>query len=92
MTHELKCWPRYFVDIFNRVKTFELRKADRAYRVGDVLYLREWNPSDGEYTGRWTYRRVTHIIANDPVLGLEAGWVVMSIGTEEVKPDGEPCV
>lgn len=43
--HELKCWPESFEAIATGVKTFEIRKDDRGYRVGDYLLLREWKPT-----------------------------------------------
>lgn len=45
-THELKILPQYFKAVQNGSKTFELRKNDRRFKVGDTLILREWHPSD----------------------------------------------
>ena len=39
--HELKCYSEYFWRIQNGQKTFEIRKNDRDYQVGDVLVLTE---------------------------------------------------
>lgn len=48
--HELKILPEYFVVVANGTKTFEVRKDDRLFEVGDILCLREF---DGQkYTGR----------------------------------------
>jgi hypothetical protein len=44
MKHDLKIWPQYFVEVAAEQKTFEIRKNDRDYQVGDVLRLREWEP------------------------------------------------
>lgn len=46
-THTLKVWPQYFDALDSGGKTFELRKDDRTPRfaVGDVLRLREWDPT-----------------------------------------------
>ena len=45
----------YFKAVHHREKTFELRKDDSDYQVGDMLRLREW---DGEkYTGNITFKR-----------------------------------
>ena len=35
--HTLKILPKYYVAIINGEKTFELRKNDRDYRVGDLI-------------------------------------------------------
>jgi hypothetical protein len=44
MTHDLKTWPEYYKDVAAGVKTFELRRSDRNYQVGDTLLLREFAP------------------------------------------------
>ncbi|EAE4583199.1 DUF3850 domain-containing protein [Listeria monocytogenes] len=47
-THELKILSEYFWDIAEGRKTFEIRKNDRDFHVGDTLILREWV---NEYSG-----------------------------------------
>lgn len=44
--HDLKCWPPFFGQIQERLKTAEVRKNDRDYRVDDVLLLREYLPDE----------------------------------------------
>lgn len=43
MIHELKCWPSSFERISDGTKTFEVRRDDRGFQMGDVLRLREWD-------------------------------------------------
>ena len=77
MTHELKILPEYFEDVAHLKKTFEIRKNDRNYNVGDTLILKEWNR--GKYTGREAKRTVTYIYYGDGTYGLSDGYVVMTI-------------
>lgn len=60
MVHELKTLPEYFEAVRNESKTFEIRKKDRPFLVGDFLALNEWN---GEaYTGRALIAEITYIL------------------------------
>lgn len=58
--HELKCWPQFFDAVVDGRKTFEFRRFDRGFEVGDVLKLREWEK--GVYSGREIKRKVTYIL------------------------------
>lgn len=75
--HELKVWPRFFGAILDGSKTFELRRNDRDFQVGDELHLREWSPNAinpekslgqlgprerGWWTGREVKRRVSYVL------------------------------
>jgi len=42
--HELKIWPEFYHAVLSGEKTFELRKNDRDFHVGDVLHLKEFIP------------------------------------------------
>ena len=81
--HDLKVWPDYFEAITSGRKTFEIRKNDRNYRVGDILDLREYAPGPDEYTGRRCERQVTYMLhGDDPMgfaFGLRTGFVAMAI-------------
>lgn len=59
--HQLKIQPEYFLEVCKRIKTFEIRKNDRDFKVGDVLLLKEYNPNTESYTGRVVERRITYI-------------------------------
>ena len=77
MIHELKILPRWFEDVCYQKKSFEIRKNDRDFKVGDTLILKEW---DGEkYTGREVKRTVSYIYYGDGTYGLSEGYVVMAI-------------
>lgn len=62
---ELKTWPGFFHSIVNGTKTFEVRKNDRDFRVGDEVLLREWNPVTQTYTGRTKEIRITYLMQGE---------------------------
>lgn len=77
-THELKILPEYFQAVWNEEKTFELRKDDRDYKVGDWVLLKEW---DGEkYTGSALILKINYILRNCEEYGLKDGYCILSIG------------
>lgn len=80
--HELKVWPAYFKALDERTKRFEVRKNDRDFKVGDVLWLREydWNKDiiADRYTGRYMYLEITYILPGGQ-FGIEPGHVVMGL-------------
>jgi hypothetical protein len=73
-THELKTWPSYFGALERGEKTFEFRKDDRSFEVGDVLRLLEYDEMG--YTGREVLRRVTYV-ARGGVIPI--GFCAMSV-------------
>lgn len=89
--HELKAWPGSFVALMTGMKTAEFRKNDRDFQVGDLLYLRVWNPdymkhgiSDG-YESRTALFEVTHIEGWNANFGIPHGYVVLSVHRMVVK-------
>ncbi len=78
--HDLKTWPKFFAEVLEGRKTFELRRDDRGFKVGDTLNLQEWNPETGAFTGCSTRRRVTYLVRDVPEFGLKPGFVIMSLG------------
>lgn len=75
--HRLKTLPEYYEAALSGEKTFELRKDDRGFRVGDVLRLMEWE--NDRYTGREMSWRVKYILRG-PVYGLAEGWCILALG------------
>lgn len=73
--HSLKILPEYFESVLDGSKTFEIRKNDRSFSVGDTLILKEW---DGKYTGRVIKKEITYMLDDSSGYVL-TGHVVMSI-------------
>lgn len=71
---ELKLHPKYFGDVMNEIKTFEIRKNDRHYQVGCELVLEEYSP-EGGYTGRKLNRVITYMSDYEQ----KEGFVVLGI-------------
>lgn len=79
-THELKILPEYFEAVTSRRKRFEIRKNDRDYKVGDLLYLRKWNGEN--FTGDSYKAEVTYITD----YAQKDGYVVLGVrGMEETE-------
>ena len=78
--HELKCWPVYFQDVLSGRKSFEFRKDDRGFKVGDSLHLREFDNVTGTYTGRECYRDVVYIMRGGcAAIPSFDGYIIMSL-------------
>ena len=85
---ELKILPEYFSAVTEGVKTFEARKNDRDYKVGDVLILREWSPVNGKYTNRYVAATIIYMLMGGR-WGIEPGYCVMGIRpVMEIKANG----
>ena len=76
--HELKIKPVYFEAVKEGTKTFELRRDDRNFKVGDILLLREWEHG---YSGRKIKKKVIYILKE--IEGLEAGYCILALGEVE---------
>lgn len=50
-THTLKCRMQYFVELCEGRKTFEIRKNDRGFQVGDLLELVAVSDNDKPLSG-----------------------------------------
>jgi hypothetical protein len=86
--HILKCWPEFLDAISDGRKTFELRRDDRDYLVGDTLELREYDPATDQFLARSCVVFVTYVMrAGRPAYplddrateGLREGYVIMGI-------------
>lgn len=80
--HELKIVAPYFYDVLDGIKTFEIRKNDRKYNLGDTLDLREYNQFGKFYTGRRCAVNVTYITT----FAQRKGWCVLGINNPKPTP------
>lgn len=76
--HKLKTWGKVFQAVTTGRKTAEYRKNDRNFKVGDALYLMEWDQENGKYMGRSVIVCVTHIIKGGE-FGIPKDYCVLSI-------------
>lgn len=89
MRHELKISPKYFDAVEQGIKTFEVRKNDRGFAVGDLLRLREFDekseaPTESlKYTGRTCEAAITYILDDKDY--CPEGYVILGIKKAEGK-------
>lgn len=78
--HDLKTWPDPFKAVQADTKRAEFRRYDRGFKVGDMLHLREWNPSTEEFTGNDCFRIITDLQTG---FDITNGYVMISIRVAE---------
>lgn len=84
MIHEIKCLKEFFEEIIVGDKTFEVRKNDRDYKIGDYLAINEVVEDLLEdddcllvYTGRSALFKITYILDNTQY--TKPGYVILGI-------------
>ena len=81
--HNLKILPQYFEAQVDGLKSFELRKNDRKFKVGDEIKLNEISSKIGDNykpTGRACLVLITYILHSDhgnEFEGLEPGYCIL---------------
>ena len=58
---EKNIWPEYFEAVVSGKKKYELRLNDFAIAEGDILMLKEWDPTTKQLTGRSVEKKVTYV-------------------------------
>ncbi len=81
LTHLLKTIEPHFSDVSEGRKTFELRKDDRSFQVGEYIELRLHPPPEDRPIPRLR-ARIQHLVRG-PVYGLAEGHVILSLGEVE---------
>jgi len=78
MIHKLKLNEEFFGEVLTGNKTFEVRRNDRDYKVGDWILLQSYCPLKKQYTGGEVRRKITYILQGGNY-GVEEGFVVLGI-------------
>lgn len=78
-THILKIWIEYYKKVEDGTKTFELRKNDRGFKVGDRLILQEYNLKSKSITGNEIVKTISHIVEDVKDFGLMDGYCILSL-------------
>ncbi len=78
-THNLKTWSEYFRDICKGFKTFEIRKNDRKFEIGDILNLEEYDPNEQKYSGRSVYCEIVYMLNGKEEFGISKDYCILGI-------------
>lgn len=74
--HYLKTVEPYFSAVKSGEKTFEVRRFDRDFQVGDLLRLVEYNPQRKSY-GEHIIKKITYMLTDKPY--VPEGYVILGI-------------
>ena len=79
MIHDIKCIEPFYSEAEEGKKSFELRKNDRNYKVGDILC--QWQFVDGQITGKNFCQKVIYLLQD--FTGLVEGFCIMGVERTE---------
>lgn len=87
MKHVLKIQCKYLMEILYEGKSFEIRKDDRGYKVGDIIHFVDPNGNEFSYATflKKLKFRITYILRNVPEYGLDKDYCILAI--ERMKED-----
>lgn len=78
MVHAVKAYPEYYESLAIGDKTFEVRKNDRPYAVGDILAVNEFIPEeqeDGKETDLFApFRKIARLFEGAVPRKVEGGY------------------
>ena len=89
--HELKILHKYLIDISIGIKTFELRKNDRNYQVGDLIHFIDVKEDDTSkfdiepYVDDNTLYRITYVLKDVEKYGLDKDYCILAIKKLDIK-------
>lgn len=82
--HHLKIINPYFKDVWEGRKGFEVRINDRDYKVGDEVYLKQYNPDTDSYTGNEVLVIISYVLKD--YHAIKEGYVVFGFDPIEHIP------
>lgn len=82
--HELKIKEDYFNAILRGEKTFELRKNDRDYKVGDLIHFVQVNGKEYFSHSKDVYR-IAYILQDVSQYGLDKDYCILAIKKLEIR-------
>lgn len=78
--HKLKVWLKYYPELENGNKTFELRKNDRDFKVNDYLFLQPFdNETQKEVQIGRRIAKITYILSDAKEFGLQEGYAILGL-------------
>ena len=91
--HELKILHKYLVDVDLGKKTFELRKNDRDYQVGDLIRFIDIREDDSTANKNQiepnidenTLYRITYVLKDVEKYGLDKDYCILAIKKLNIK-------
>lgn len=89
--HELKIKHEYLIDVSLGRKTFELRKNDRDYQVGDLIHFIDIKEDDTSkfriepYVDENQLYRITYVLKDVEKYGLDKDYCILAIKKLEIK-------
>lgn len=93
--HELKIKHKYLVEVNYGNKTFELRKNDRDYQVGDLIHFIDIKGEDKEFN-TWGVEqaidedalyKITYVLKDVPEYGLDKDYCILGIKKLKIDED-----
>lgn len=95
--HELKILHKYLVDVDLGKKTFELRKNDRDYQVGDLIRFIDIREDDSTANKNQiepnidenTLYRITYVLKDVEKYGLDKDYCILAIKKLNIKEVSE---
>lgn len=91
--HELKILHEYLIDVSIGKKTFELRKNDRDYQVGDLIRFIDVREDDSATNKNQiepnidenTLYRITYVLKDVDQYGLDRDYCILAIKKLDIK-------